>query len=658
MSGADAVVVIKTKMDNSDFMKQSAELAKQLEKLGDKVWELQSKKKISKEDEAQIETLNNQREEIGQQLAEIVALQKERRKEEERITRELQKQSSTGYGSLISGGKAYNIVPKTSEEISLQQMNNEAQQLNEETKQISANIKKMDLDGVGRSIKNIVRNVVKWGLAVIGIRSAYAGVRNAMNVITQYDKKLAADIQFIKTSLAYTFEPIVRSIVNLMKYLLSIVGTIVKSLTGRDIFAQASKNLKSGASSAKQIEKSMASFDEATTLSKSSSGGASSGTDLANYKFDAKNLFANWNLNDFIEKGKELASNIAKGINEFFAKVDWSKVAQYITLAISGIIAIVDTFLNNIDWTLIGQSIATLILSIDWVKLGKDIIKLIKDGIIGGMNIMEGIAKAIIDVLTDKEARKKYLTAGYEIIKEIAKGMADVKTNMETVWSEIVSFFLKKLGVKDSDANKIGDKMGEGITKGMENAFFATHPIAGVILKVIKLIKQVLGIHSPSKVMEDIGENMADGLKGGIEEKIDNIKKPILSVVNAIIRGINKLIDGINKISIDVPDWVPGIGGKKWGFNIKKIPEVKLAKGGIVNMPGRGVPVGAMAGERGMEGIIPLTDSQQMAMLGEAIGRYITINANIPVNMNGRLISREIRKVQNDNSFATNGGAY
>ena len=72
-------------------------------------------------------------------------------------------------------------------------------------------------------------------------------------------------------------------------------------------------------------------------------------------------------------------------------------------------------------------------------------------------------------------------------------------------------------------------------------------------------------------------------------------------------------------------------------------------------MPSRGVPVGgAIAGERGQEGVIPLTDSQQMALLGEAIGRYITVNANITNTMNGRVISREIQRVQNQSNFAMN----
>jgi hypothetical protein len=61
-----------------------------------------------------------------------------------------------------------------------------------------------------------------------------------------------------------------------------------------------------------------------------------------------------------------------------------------------------------------------------------------------------------------------------------------------------------------------------------------------------------------------------------------------------------------------------------------------------------------MIGERGAEGVIPLTDSQAMETLGEAIGRYITINANITNTMNGRVISRQIQQIIANQDFAYN----
>ena len=47
--------------------------------------------------------------------------------------------------------------------------------------------------------------------------------------------------------------------------------------------------------------------------------------------------------------------------------------------------------------------------------------------------------------------------------------------------------------------------------------------------------------------------------------------------LNAAIGVINGALSGINSISVDVPSWVPGVGGKHLGFSIPKIPY--LAKG-------------------------------------------------------------------------------
>ncbi len=158
-----------------------------------------------------------------------------------------------------------------------------------------------------------------------------------------------------------------------------------------------------------------------------------------------------------------------------------------------------------------------------------------------------------------------------------------------------------------------------------------------VITFFSNLIQKIVGL------FKTIGTKVADVIGGAFKAVINGVLKAIENILNSPIRQINKLLDVIN----DVP-----------GINISKLPTFslpRLAKGGVINMPGRGVPIGsAIGGERGQEGVIPLTDSQQMALLGEAIGKYITINAHITNTMNGRVISKELQRVQNDSDFAYN----
>ena len=55
--------------------------------------------------------------------------------------------------------------------------------------------------------------------------------------------------------------------------------------------------------------------------------------------------------------------------------------------------------------------------------------------------------------------------------------------------------------------------------------------------------------------------------------------------INLIIRGVNWLISQLNKVSFSIPDWVPAVGGKTFGFNIPKISEVsipRLAEGAVI----------------------------------------------------------------------------
>jgi len=63
----------------------------------------------------------------------------------------------------------------------------------------------------------------------------------------------------------------------------------------------------------------------------------------------------------------------------------------------------------------------------------------------------------------------------------------------------------------------------------------------------------------------------------------------IIGVVNVLLSGLTGALNGVfkllNKISVDIPDWVPGIGGKSFGFKIKelKAPQIPyLAKGAVL----------------------------------------------------------------------------
>lgn len=71
--------------------------------------------------------------------------------------------------------------------------------------------------------------------------------------------------------------------------------------------------------------------------------------------------------------------------------------------------------------------------------------------------------------------------------------------------------------------------------------------------------------------------------------------------INGVVSAINSVLGRINNISVTIPEWVPGVGGKTLGFSLPTIP--MLASGGIVT-----APTILEAGEGGEpEAILPLS---------------------------------------------------
>lgn len=116
------------------------------------------------------------------------------------------------------------------------------------------------------------------------------------------------------------------------------------------------------------------------------------------------------------------------------------------------------------------------------------------------------------------------------------------------------------------------------------------------------------------------------GLFEGIFGMLGRVAKvpinAIISLLNGAINGINRMIDGLNSIHFDIPDWVPLLGGKSFGLNLRHLGNIPyLAKGGILSQ-GR-----AIVGEAGPE---LLTMSA-----GRAVVQPLTNNSTTNHNLGG-----------------------
>jgi phage-related protein len=106
-------------------------------------------------------------------------------------------------------------------------------------------------------------------------------------------------------------------------------------------------------------------------------------------------------------------------------------------------------------------------------------------------------------------------------------------------------------------------------------------------------------------------------VKSFISGVCDSVKGFFRNMINGVIRALNGMIGGLNKLKFDVPDWVPGLGGKKFGFNLQKIPY--LARGAIIEQPTL-----AMIGERHKkEAVVPLENTAFVDKLAAAVANAV-----------------------------------
>lgn len=188
---------------------------------------------------------------------------------------------------------------------------------------------KQSVNDISNGTENILKKVARWGLAIFGVRSAYMFIRQSMSTLSQYNEKIGADIQYIRFALASSLQPLIEGIIQLVYKLLTYIGYIAKAWFGVNLFANASvkafqkvnKGVKDTNKSAKQLQKTLAGFDEMNILQKNgdtTQGGGGGGVALPTN--DLSNL-SNIEIPSWVEwiaDHGELIKNIVIGIGEAF----------------------------------------------------------------------------------------------------------------------------------------------------------------------------------------------------------------------------------------------------------------------------------------------------------------------------------------------------
>lgn len=150
-------------------------------------------------------------------------------------------------------------------------------------------------------------------------------------------------------------------------------------------------------------------------------------------------------------------------------------------------------------------------------------------------------------------------------------------------------------GVRDSinkyagQFRQVGREIGwaiiDGVTGGLASKAWkiGSQLVQGAKNGISKL-KNALGIHSPSRVMKEIGGYMGEGLAIGIRDEQTNIAEASTGLGTAAYNALDKALDGVNDLIEEDPSFQPEIKP------VLDLEELKKQAGGIGGlMPAVGV---------------------------------------------------------------------
>lgn len=226
-----------------------------------------------------------------------------------------------------------------------------------------------------------------------------------------------------------------------------------------------------------------------------------------------------------------------------------------------------------------------------WAEYGEPIFNGIREAITNVGNtlylIWESILKPVwdtikqaLDELWPNHLKPLVLNIG-EFVAELVELALNIYNNFI---SPIINWFIAKFGPAISTT----------ISHMVQIIQSVIGPIISVVSGVITILRGIItflnGVFTGD--WKRAWEGVKLIFKGIWDSFVNIIKVPvnlIIGVINtlllAIQSGVNACIRIINGLSFDVPDWVPGLGGKKFGFNLSNVTIGRipyLASGAVI----------------------------------------------------------------------------
>lgn len=255
-----------------------------------------------------------------------------------------------------------------------------------------------------------------------------------------------------------------------------------------------------------------------------------------------------------------LGTNIANGINAAIQNIDASTIGKGLSDFAAGFFNMCITALSQVNWLELGNKIGDFIVSVDWLGIAARLA-------ICGVFLIEGLLDGIVGALVS-----------------IASWM---KTH---VFDPIVNGFKNLFGIHSPSTvfTEFGHFLIEGLTNGIKDKINS-------VLQIFQNLKTNLATkwneikasaETAWKAIGDATRNIwQNGIVGAIKQSVNSIIGLINRMIEAVTVGVNSIFDKLNTFSIDIPDWVPELGGKHFGFDFQhfKAPKIPyLATGAVI----------------------------------------------------------------------------
>ena len=472
------------------------------------------------------------------------------------------------------------------------------------------------VSGLGRSIKSAFKSAI----LMAGLYAAFRAFRDLIGGALTSNEQFAASLNALKGNLQVAFTPILQVIMPAVNALMSglalaaqKIAAFTSSVFGKT-YAQsvaATKRLKSTSKEAKKAAGAVAGFDQLNNIEKSESA-EDGGTNLDALSVDP-NAGANL-VKEFSDLGPIIAGFLTQAL---------VKIAQFAPKFVQGAVTVLTSFIRgiNANFPMISSAVLGIITAF---MDGLD--QLIPELVPFGVNVITLLVQAFLTYAP------RLISAGIALITGLLAGLADKMPELIPMAQDAIRMIVKSLT----------DNLPQILQSGMEILLALIDGIIEILPELIPtvtlvcwsigraiidnlpqiiqmgvnlLLALVDGFLGASDVIMEMAPQMIETLVKGLIESIPILLEGawklvqalwkyftetnwaqlgidiMVALANGVIKGLNTLIGKLNQFDIDVPDWVPIIGGKNVSFKLPTIPTIKapqlpsFAQGGIVSQP-------------------------------------------------------------------------